>query len=298
MRVLVAGASGMIGTELTRQLAEAGHEVRRLVRRRPQSADEFHWSPSTRMIDVNVMEAADAVVNLSGASLNHFPWTGATKRRILSSRLEATGTLTDAMRQASRSPAVFLSGSAVGYYGDRPGQKLTESSTKGTGFLSDVVDAWERAAHLAPQATRVVTVRTGVVIGRGGAMAPLLPLARAGLVGPIAGGRQHWPWVSLHDEAAAIVHLLTSAVEGPVNIAGPTPATAGGVLRALAAAVHRPYGLPVPEKAVTLALQEAGRELLLASQKVLPTRLLDDGFVFRDSTVRDAMERLVAAKSA
>ncbi|OJX77156.1 TIGR01777 family oxidoreductase [Leifsonia sp. 71-9] len=298
MRVLVAGASGMIGTELTRQLAEAGHEVRRLVRRRPQSADEFHWSPSTRMIDVNVMEAADAVVNLSGASLNHFPWTGATKRRILSSRLEATGTLTDAMRQASRSPAVFLSGSAVGYYGDRPGQKLTEDSAKGTGFLSDVVEAWETAARLAPEKTRVVLLRTGLVIGRGGAMKPLLPVARLGLAGPIAGGGMHWPWVSLHDEAAAIVHLLTSAVEGPVNIAGPTPATAGGVLRALAAAVHRPYGLPVPEKAVTLALQEAGRELLLASQKVLPTRLLDDGFVFRDSTVRDAMERLVAAKSA
>src|SRR6478609_9863863 len=115
----------MIGTELTRQLAGAGHDVRRLVRRRPQSADEFHWSPSTRMIDVNLMETADAVVNLSGASLNHLPWTAATKRRILSSRLEATGTLTDAMRQSARPPAVFLSGSAVGYYGDRPGQKLT-----------------------------------------------------------------------------------------------------------------------------------------------------------------------------
>jgi uncharacterized protein (TIGR01777 family) len=298
MRVLVAGASGMIGTELTRQLGEAGHEVRRLVRRRPQSADEFHWSPSTRMIDVNVMEAADAVVNLSGASLNHFPWTAATKRRILSSRLEATGTLTDAMRQASRCPAVLLNGSAVGYYGDRPGQKLTEESSKGTGFLADVVDAWETAALLAPEKTRVVLLRTGLVIGRGGAMKPLLPVARLGLAGPIAGGGMHWPWVSLHDEAAAIVHLLTSTIAGPVNIAGPTPATAGGVLRALAAAVHRPYGLPVPEKAVTLALQEAGRELLLASQKVIPARLLDDGFVFRDPTVRDAMERLVESKAA
>lgn len=291
--MLVAGASGMIGTELVRQLAESGHEVRRLVRRRPQSSDEFHWSPSTRMIDVNLMESADAVVNLSGASLNHLPWTAATKRRILSSRLESTGTLTDAMRQASRPPSVFLSGSAVGFYGDRPGQKLTEESPRGTGFLADVVEAWETAARLAPEKTRVALLRTGLVIGRGGAMKPLLPLAKLGLAGPIAGGGMHWPWVSLHDEAAAIVHLLTSDVEGPVNIVGPTPATAGGVLRALAAAVHRPYGLPVPEKAVTLALRDAGRELLLASQKVVPARLLDDGFVFRDRTVQDAMERLV-----
>jgi uncharacterized protein (TIGR01777 family) len=298
VRVLVAGGSGMIGTELTRQLAEAGHEVRRLVRRRPQSGDEFHWSPAARMIDVNLMETADAVVNLSGASLNQLPWTAATKRRILSSRLEATGTLTDAMRQAARPPAVFLSGSAVGYYGDRPGQKLTEESSKGSGFLSDVVDAWETAARLAPEKTRVVLLRTGLVIGRGGAMKPLLPLARLGLLGPIAGGGMHWPWVSLHDEAAAIVHLLTSAVDGPVNIVGPTPSTAGGVLRALAAAVHRPYALPVPEKAVTLVLREAGRELLLASQKVVPVRLLDDGFVFQDVTVQAAMRRLLEATAA
>ncbi|GIT79987.1 epimerase [Leifsonia sp. LS1] len=298
MQVLVAGASGMIGTELTRQLVAAGHEVRRLVRRRPQSADEFHWSPSSRMIDVNLMETADAVVNLSGASLNHLPWTAATKRRILSSRLEATGTLTDAMRQAAAPPAVFLSGSAVGYYGDRPGQTLTEASAKGTGFLSDVVEAWETAARLAPEKTRVALLRTGLVIGRGGAMKPLLPLARLGLAGPIAGGGMHWPWVGLHDEAAAIVHLLTSTLDGPVNIVGPTPSTAGGVLRALARAVHRPYGLPVPERAVTLALRDAGRELLLASQKVVPERLLADGFVFRDTTVAEAMEHLVRAGTA
>jgi NAD dependent epimerase/dehydratase family enzyme len=140
----------------------------------------------------------------------------------------------------------------------------------------------------------VVTVRTGVVVGHGGAMTPLLPLARLGLVGPIAGGRQHWPWVSLRDEAAAIVHLLTSGLSGPVNLVGPEPATAAEVLRALAAAVHRPYGLPLPRPVVSLGLGEAGRELLLADQRVLPQRLLDDGFVFRDATVRDAMTQLVA----
>ena len=283
----------MIGSELVRQLRDGGHDVLRLVRREPRSSDEHRWSPADRMIDATLMETADAVVNLSGASISRIPWTAASRRRILGSRLEATGTLTDAMRAASTPPAVFISGSAVGFYGDRPGQTLTETAIRGTGFLADVVESWESAAHLAPAATRVATVRTGLVIGRGGAMAPLLPLARFGLTGPLAGGGQYWPWVSLGDEAAAIVHLLTSTLRGPVNVAGPTPATAAEVLRALAGAVHRPYWLPVPRAAITLALGDAGRELLLASQRVVPQKLLDDGFVFGETTVRDAMNRLV-----
>jgi len=294
MRVLVAGASGMIGTALVSALTAEGHDVLRLVRREPAAPDERAWAPSARSIDLRLLDGADAVVNLSGASLNRLPWTAAHKRRILDSRLAATGTLADGMRQSADPPDVFVSGSAVGYYGDRPGQTLTEDSAKGTGFLSDVVESWETAARLAPDTTRVVTVRTGVVVGHGGAMTPLLPLARLGLVGPIAGGRQHWPWVSLRDEAAAIVHLLTSGLSGPVNLVGPEPATAAEVLRALAAAVHRPYGLPLPRPVVSLGLGEAGRELLLADQRVLPQRLLDDGFVFRDATVRDAMTQLVA----
>lgn len=293
MRVLIAGASGMIGTEVTAQLVAAGHDVLKLVRGAPKAANEYNWAPSARIIDFTLMERVDAVVNLSGASISRLPWTPSWKRNILASRLETTHTLTDAMRMASTPPAVFVSGSAVGFYGDRPGQKLTETAIKGTGFLSDVVEAWESAAHLAPEKTRVVTVRTGVVVGRGGAMKPLLPAGRLGLLGPIAGGGQHWPWVSLHDEAAAIVHLLGSTLRGPVNVAGPTPATADTILRSLAATLRRPYGLPLPGKAITLALGDAGRELLLASQKVVPQKLLDDGFVFSEPTVRDAMERLV-----
>lgn len=298
MRVLLAGASGLIGGELRRQLAAAGHETRRLVRREPTGADEVRWAPEERSIDPALFDWADAVVNLSGSSLQRLPWTRATKRRILSSRLQATGTLAEGMRRADAPPEVFVSGSAVGYYGDRPGQQLTEAATKGRGFLADVVDAWEAAARLAPSATRVALARTGVVIGRGGALKPLLPLAKAGLAGPLGGGRQHWPWVSLHDEAAALVHLLTSSLEGPVNIAGPTPATAGEIVRALAQAVRRPYFLPVPKFAIELALQDAGRELLLADQLVVPQALLDDGFAFRDPTIEDAMDRLVEVRAA
>lgn len=298
MRVLLAGASGMIGGELRSQLAAAGHDVRRLVRREPAASDESRWDPEAHSIDVGLFDWADAVINLSGSSLQRLPWTTATKRRILSSRLQATGTLAEGMRRAAEPPAVFVSGSAVGYYGDRPGQQLTEAATKGRGFLADVVDAWEAAARLVPAGTRVTLARTGVVIGRGGALKPLLPLAKAGLAGPLGGGRQHWPWVSLHDEAAALVHLLTSPLEGPVNIAAPTPATAGELVRALAQAVRRPYFLPVPSFAIELALQDAGRELLLADQLVVPQKLLDDGFVFRDPTVEDAMDRLVEVRAA
>jgi uncharacterized protein (TIGR01777 family) len=296
VQVLIAGASGMIGTELSTQLEAGGHEVLRLVRREPAARNEFHWAPSGRIIDVSLMERADAVINLSGASLSRLPWTKSYERTILASRLDATHTLTDAMRMAAKAPSVFVSGSAVGYYGDRPGQRLTEAAIRGTGFLSDVVEAWETAAHLAPEKTRVVTVRTGVVVGRGGAMKPLLPLGRLGLLGPLGGGGQHWPWVSLHDEAAAIVHLLGSALKGPVNVVGPTPATADAVLRALATALHRPYGIPLPKKVIELTLREAGHELLLSSQKVVPQKLLDDGFVFEDVTVQEAMNRLVGRR--
>src|SRR4051794_25743355 len=298
MRVLLAGSSGMIGSELRAQLAAAGHETRRLVRHDPGSPDEFRWSPEERQVDVDLFEWADAVIGLSGSSLQHLPWTRATKRRILSSRLQATGTLAEGMRRADDPPRVFVSGSAVGYYGDRPGQQLTESASKGRGFLTDVVDAWEAAARLAPTATRVALARTGVVVGRGGALKPLLPLAKAGLAGPLGTGRQHWPWISLHDEAAALVHLLGSTLEGPVNLAGPSPATAGEFVRALAEAVRRPYFLPVPRFAIELALQDAGRQLLLADQQVVPQKLLDDGFEFRDSTVQDAMDRLMEVRAA
>jgi uncharacterized protein (TIGR01777 family) len=298
MRVLLAGSSGLIGGELRRQLASAGHEVRRLVRREPAASDESRWDPADRSVDVAVVEWADAVVNLSGASLQRLPWTRATKRRILSSRLQATGTLAEAMRQADDPPSVFVSGSAVGFYGDRPGQRLDETAGKGTGFLAEVADAWEAAARLAPSTTRVVLARTGVVIGRGGAMKPLLPLAKAGLAGPLGSGRQHWPWISLYDEAAALVHLLGSPLEGPVNLAGPAPATEREVVAALARAVRRPSVVPVPRFVLELALRDAARELLLADQLVVPQKLLEDGFVFRDATVQDAMDRLMEVRAA
>ncbi|MCX7521297.1 TIGR01777 family oxidoreductase [Microbacterium sp. STN6] len=293
LRVLICGASGMIGSELARQLEREGDTVLRLVRRRPGSAAEFNWAPSAHIIDFTLMDDVDVVVNLSGASLAHLPWTAGYKEEIRQSRLQATRTLTDAMGMSRRPPAVLINASAVGYYGDRPGARLTESSPKGEGFLADVVDEWETAARLAPEGTRVVLVRSGIVLGNGGAMRPLLPLARLGLAGPLGTGGQHWPWISLHDEAAAIRHLMRSGVEGAVNLVGPSPVTADVLVRELARQLGRPYGLRAPEGLIEFALRDAGRELLLASQKVVPTRLIDDGFVFRHDTVQKAVAALL-----
>ncbi|WP_423923675.1 TIGR01777 family oxidoreductase [Frigoribacterium sp. 2-23] len=292
--VLVTGASGLIGTELTRQLTAAGHTVLSLVRRAPRSESEFTWSPSAGIVDYHLLDRVDAVVNLSGASLGRLPWTVGYKREILASRVESTTTLTRGFAKAENPPATLLNGSAVGIYGDRPGERLTEDSPRGQGFLSDVVDAWEGAAHSAPDGTRVVTLRTGVVVGPGGALKPLLPLTRLGLGSRLGTGDQFWPWISLHDEAAAIVHLLTSRLEGPVNLVGPTPASSTALTSRLAADLDRPYALTVPEFVIGGALREAGHEMLLSDQQVVPARLLADGFVFTHRTVDDAVDALVA----
>lgn len=295
-RVLIAGASGLIGTELIRQLRDDGHTVLKLVRRKPASEDEINWAPSARTIDFQVLGEVDAVINLSGASVGRIPWTAGYKKTLLDSRVQPTQTLAEAMNQVKTPPKVFLSGSAVGVYGDRPGQRLTEESTAGEGFFPELVTAWEAAAALAPQKTRVVNLRTAVVVAHGGGLEPVRLLTSAGLGSRFATGGQYWPWISLHDEAAAIRHLLTSKLSGPVNLTGPTPATSDRITHAYAERMHRPYLFRIPAGLVQL-LGEAGERLLLDSARVEPTRLTADGFQWRHRTIEQAIDAVIAGEA-
>jgi uncharacterized protein (TIGR01777 family) len=290
VEILISGASGFIGSELVTQLEADGHTVKKLVRSRPSAPNEFHWSPETRVVDASVVDGVDAVINLSGASTGHLPWTRDYKKEILDSRVDSTETLAKVMAVVKDPPRVFLNGSAVGIYGDRPSEHLTEESPKGSGFLADVVEKWEAAAELAPAGVRVVMLRTGVVVGKGGAFTPLLPLTRAGLGSRFGTGGQNWPWISLHDEAAAIRHLLTSTLHGPVNLVGPTPATSDHITRYLAERLGRPYFLKVPEIALRTLLRDAGQDLLLTSESVSADLLLADGFTFTHQSVEEAID--------
>lgn len=298
MRVLVAGASGFIGTAVTSRLVDEGHAVLRLVRRRASAADEVSWSPASGIIDFTVMDRVDAVLNLSGASMTRLPWTRRYRDEILESRVTAARTLADAMRKAASPPTVFLSGSAVGIYGDRPGELLTEHSSPGSGFLADVVGRWEAAAQLAPHGTRTVLLRTGIIVGRGGAFKPIMRLTKSGASGRLGTGGQHWPWIALDDEVGAIAHLLTSSLSGPINLVGPTPATADRIMGAVAERLHRPYVIPVPEPLLKLGLGSAAEDLLLSSQKVRPQRLIDDGYRFRYPTVESAIDAMLSSEPA
>ena len=292
MRVLLAGGSGMIGRAVSAVLRERGHAPRPLVRR-PAADGEAAWDPGRGELAPEAVAWADAVVSLNGASLTKLPWTRAYRREILQSRVRATGLIARTIA-ATPGPKVWVSASAVGVYGDRPGEALTEDSPRGAGFLADVVEAWEAATAPAAAATRVVLARTGVVLGAG-ALAPLVRLARLGLGGRIGSGRQHWPWISLTDEARAIVHLVeASALAGPVNLVAPAPATATDVTSAVTRALRRPHAVPAPAWALRAALGDAARDLLLADQLVVPARLAEDGFEFVQAGLDQAVNALVS----
>jgi uncharacterized protein len=285
VRVLISGASGLIGTELARQLLEAGHEPVRLVRRTPQAPDEVQWNPSVGFLEADVMESIDAVVNLAGATTGRIPWTKLYMQEIIDSRLNSTRTLVDAINAAKKKPKVLVSGSASGIYGDRGDELLSEDSGKGEGFLSDLAYQWERAAELAN--TRVVLIRTTLVMSpKLGALGKLLPIMRLGLGGPLGSGRQWWAWISLYDEASAIRHLIEDdTAAGAYNLTAPEPATCEQLIGALAKGLRRPAIFRVPAWAMRLFIGVAAQELLLCSQKMSADRLLNTGFTFGHPTL-------------
>ena len=293
-RILISGASGMIGRPLVRALRADGHDVRTLVRRAPRTPDEFRWNPADDILDPAALEGVNAVINLSGASIARIPWTTAYQRELVSSRVGPTRLLAETMAAMPSPPSTFLSGSAIGFYGDRPRVRLDDDSPKGDGFLADLVLAWEQAAALAPPATRVVTLRTSVVVAKSGGMAPVRLLTQFFLGSRFGSGRQFWPWISLDDEVRAIIHLLGSGISGPVVLAGPTPATADDVTRAFAEVLKRPRWIPAPAWAIRLGLGEAGQHLLLDDVQLQPVRLAADGFEWTHRTITEAVRAAVS----
>lgn len=290
----MTGSSGLIGTALVARLHTAGHDVVRLVRRPPRAADEVRWDPAAGEIDVAGLAGVDAAVHLAGAGVGDRRWTDSYKQTIRASRVDGTRTLATALAALTPRPRMLVSGSAVGYYGDRGDEVLTENSPGGEGFLAEVVQAWEAAAAPAAQAgLRVAFARTGLVLApEGGALGRMLSLARLGLGGPLGGGRQWWPWITLEDEARAIEFLVERELEGPVNLSAPQPVRQGELARALGRALHRPSLLPAPAFALRLVLGEFADDVL-ASQRMLPSRLLDAGFVFNQRTVEQAVDRVL-----
>ena len=297
LHVVIAGGSGMIGRALTAALFADGHRVTILSRdargtSAVRGATIAEWNPGKALFDLDALGTVDAIVNLAGESLSRMPWTSSRRTRIVSSRVDATRTLVDAIANATRKPSVLVNGSAVGIYGDRGNETLADSATEGHGFLADVVRAWEAAAREVDPSVRLVLARTGLVIASEGALTPLRKLAAWSLAGPLGRGTQWWPWIGIHDEVRALIHLITTrAISGPVNVVGPNPATAKDVVKALARRMHRLAWLPAPAFALRALLGKAADEMLLSSQKVVPTLLVTSGFHFDDATVDRAIAR-------
>lgn len=294
MRVLISGATGLIATELAKQLKAKGHTPVSLVRREPRNKDEVFINADLGQFDPSVMNSIDAVVNLAGATTGKIPWTKKYMREIVDSRLNTTRVLVSAINQASNPPKVLISGSASGIYGDRGDQWLDEDSGKGTGFLSDLAFEWEQEALKAR--TRVVLVRTTMVMSKKlGALGKLLPLIKLGVGGPLGSGKQWWAWISLEDQARAIIHLIENdQASGPFNITAPEPATCEQIVHALGKALHRPTIFRVPAWLMKLVIGVAAEELLLCSQKMSAEKLIKSGYKFNHPTLREVVEYVVS----
>ncbi len=297
MKVLITGSSGLIGSALIPFLVEGGHHVTRLVRARPKpDGDEVRWDPEKGEVDRDGFEGLDAVVHLAGENIAGGRWTVGRKAKIRSSRVEGARLLCEALAGLERPPEVLVSASAIGYYGDRGDEVLTEESPPGAGFLAEVCREWEAASGPADRAgMRVVRLRIGIVLSdRGGALAKMLLPFRLGLGGRIGGGGQYMSWIALDDVVGAIHHaMITEALRGPVNAVGPSPVVNLEFTKTLGRVIRRPTIFPLPAFAARLALGEMADALLLASTRVEPARLVGAGYVFRHPELEAALRHLL-----
>jgi uncharacterized protein (TIGR01777 family) len=292
MRIVLAGASGFLGSHLRRRLARDGHDVVQLVRRPPAHDGQRQWWPDRHRLDPATVDGVDAVVNLAGLGVEDKRWDDQVRAELVSSRVDPTTTLATAIAElpASDRPGVLLNASAVGYYGDTGDRETDEESPAGTGFFPDLCQRWEAASVPAAEAgVRVVRLRTGLVLdARGGLLKPMLLAFRLFAGGNLSTGRQWMPWISIQDWTAAVAFLLESTVDGPVNVVGPDPVRNADFTRALARAVHRPALIPVPRFALRIVLGEFANEAV-ASQRVLPAVLNRAGFRFADPDLDTAL---------
>jgi uncharacterized protein (TIGR01777 family) len=296
MKILVTGASGLIGRALTKELGSAGHTVVRAVRTTPRGDDERQWDPRNSTVAPGFLDGIDAVVHLAGAGIGDKRWSDDYKREILESRTKGTAAIAVAIATAGVKPSVFLSGSAIGIYGARGDEVLGEDASHGTGFLADVCEQWEAATAPAEQAgVRTVHLRTGIVLSRdGGALKKQLPLFALGAGGKFGNGRQWQSWISMDDEVGAIVHLLTSTLSGPVNLTAPEPVTNADFARTLGRVMRRPSFMPVPSFGPALLLgRELADALLFTGQRVVPNALVRDGYAFRHADLEAALRGIL-----
>ena len=289
-RIVVTGASGLIGSALVGYLKSQGHTVQRLVRRTAVSSEEITWDPIAGTVDMEALAGVDAVIHLAGAGVSDKRWTKKYRSEILNSRLLGTTTIAKAV--AIVKPQVFISASAIGWYGESGNRAVIESDRVGDDFLAAVCHEWESAADLAGD-VRTVKLRTGLVLDpTGGALGKMLPIFRFGLGGKLSNGKQWWSWITLHDQIRAIAFLLESKVSGPVNLTSPNPVTNTEFTAGLARAMHRPALFPVPAFALKIVLGGFSAEVL-GSKKVMPQVLTEAGFTFDYPHISSALEKLV-----
>ena len=293
-RILVSGVSGPIGTALLPALSRGGYEVVRLVRGRAATERQIAWTPAEPLAP-SAVSGFDALIHLAGETIVG-RWTETKKKKIRDSRVLGTRNLAQALAQTSAKPRVYISSSAIGYYGDRGDELLTESGAAGSGFLAEVCREWESATQPAADAgIRTVQIRTGVVLSpKGGALGKMLTPFRMGAGGRIGDGHQWMSWIDVEDLVTAILHILkTDSLRGPVNMVGAVPVTNAEFTKTLASVLGRPAVLPMPAFAVKLAFGEMGETVLLGSQRVEPAKLTNSGFAFRFRTLRESLEHVL-----
>ncbi len=296
MKILISGSHGLVGTALIKSLEPDRHEIHRLVRHYPGNSSEIEWSPDRYSIALSLIEGFDAVVHLAGESIAEGRWTDEKKKRIRESRVKGTKLLSDALANLTNPPRTLISASAIGYYGDRDDELLTETSSPGNDFLSEVCVEWEQAtSHATTMGIRVVNSRFGIILDKeGGALKKMLPPFRMGIGGRIGSGKQWMSWIALDDVVGALKFALTNdSLSGPVNFVAPNPVRNSEFTKALGGALSRPTIFPIPVFGVRFAFGEMADALLLSSQRVEPKRLKESGYQFQYPELQSALKHVL-----